>query len=83
MTDDLISERKQAAPLTDFNGQPSELGYYGQFGGAYIPEMLYRNVEQLRSQYLEIMYEPLFQKEFRSLLKNYGKWVRKWRMYFI
>jgi tryptophan synthase beta chain len=71
MTDDLIKERKQATPLTDFNGQPNELGYYGQFGGAYIPEMLHRNVEQLRSQYLEIMYEASFQKEFRSLLKNY------------
>jgi tryptophan synthase beta chain len=71
MTDDLIKERKQATPLTDFNGQPNELGYYGQFGGAYIPEMLHRNVEQLRSQYLEIMYEPSFQKEFQSLLKNY------------
>ncbi len=68
MTDDLIIE---AAPVTNFNGQPNELGYYGQFGGAYIPEMLHRNVEQLRSQYLEIMYEPSFQKEFRSLLKNY------------
>ncbi|MEO7310646.1 MAG: tryptophan synthase subunit beta [Chitinophagaceae bacterium] len=50
---------------------PNELGYYGQFGGAYIPEMLHRNVEQLRSQYLEIMYDAGFQKEFRALLKDY------------
>ncbi len=71
MTNDLIAERKQAVPLTDFNGQPNELGYYGQFGGAYIPEMLHRNVEQLRTRYLEIIYEESFQKAFRSLLKNY------------
>jgi tryptophan synthase beta chain len=46
-------------------------GYYGQFGGAYIPEMLYPNVEELRRNYLKIMEEPSFQKEFNELLKNY------------
>lgn len=46
-------------------------GFYGEFGGAFIPEMLYPNVENLRKQYLEIMYEPEFQKEFRALLKDY------------
>jgi tryptophan synthase beta chain len=51
--------------------QPDEQGYYGQFGGAYIPEMLHRNVEELKSRYLEIMYEPSFQKEFHDLLKDY------------
>ena len=35
--------------------KPSEQGYYGDFGGAFIPEMLYGNVEELRSRYLEIM----------------------------
>ena len=34
--------------------RPSEQGYYGKFGGAFIPEMLYGNVEELRSRYLEI-----------------------------
>lgn len=48
-----------------------EHGFYGEFGGAFIPEMLYPNVEHLRKQYLEIMYEPEFQKEFRALLKDY------------
>jgi len=48
-----------------------EQGFYGEFGGAFIPEMLYPNVEHLRKQYLEIMYEPEFQKEFRALLKDY------------
>jgi len=47
-----------------------ENGYYGQFGGAYIPEMLYPNVEELRQKYLTIMQEPSFQKEFQSLLKG-------------
>lgn len=49
----------------------NEKGYYGDFGGAYIPEMLYPNVEELRSKYLEIMYEPGFQEEFQALLKDY------------
>ena len=51
--------------------QVNEKGYYGEFGGAYIPEMLYPNVEELRSRYLEIMQEESFQKEFRHLLKEY------------
>ncbi len=51
---------------------PNEQGYYGQFGGAYIPEMLHRNVEELRTKYLEIINEPSFQKEFRELLKDYA-----------
>jgi len=48
-----------------------ENGFYGEFGGAFIPEMLYPNVEELRTQYLKIMYEPEFQTEFRQLLKDY------------
>ena len=51
--------------------QPDSFGYYGQFGGAYIPEMLYRNVEELKDRYLEISLENSFQQEFRDLLKNY------------
>jgi len=49
----------------------NEKGYYGNFGGAYIPEMLYPNVEELRQKYLEIMNEPEFQQEFLHLLKDY------------
>lgn len=52
-------------------GTPNEQGYYGSFGGAYIPEMLHRNVEELREKYLEIMYEEEFQKEFQYLLRDY------------
>ncbi len=49
----------------------NEKGYYGSFGGAYIPEMLYPNVEELRQKYLEIMYDPPFRREFEMLLKDY------------
>lgn len=49
----------------------NEKGYYGDFGGAYIPEMLYPNVEELRQQYLSIIHEESFQKEFKALLKDY------------
>jgi len=49
-----------------------ENGYYGKFGGAYIPEILYGNVEKLRSTYLEIMNESSFQEEYNQLLHNYA-----------
>ena len=49
----------------------NEKGYYGQFGGAFIPEMLYPNVEELRQNYLKVMAEPDFKKEFDQLLKDY------------
>lgn len=60
--------------LGQFKGtfqQPDIFGYYGNFGGAYIPEMLYPNVEELKNQYLKIIYDEEFQKEFRLLLKDY------------
>ncbi len=49
----------------------NEKGYYGDFGGAYIPEMLYSNVEYLRTNYLRIIENPEFQLEFNQLLKDY------------
>lgn len=51
--------------------QVDERGYYGNFGGAYIPEMLYPNIKELQDNYLQIMYEPSFQEEFHALLKDY------------
>lgn len=51
--------------------QVNERGYYGQFGGAYIPEMLYPNVEELRDNYLKIIAQPDFQEEFHGLLRDY------------
>ena len=48
-----------------------ESGYYGNFGGAYIPEMLYPNVEELRRVYLNIIGQPEFQREYHDLLVHY------------
>ncbi len=53
------------------NYNVNEKGYYGEFGGAFIPEMLYPNVEELRQNYLKVMAEPEFKKEFDQLLKDY------------
>jgi len=53
------------------NYNVDEKGYYGDFGGAYIPEMLYPNVEELRQNYLSITADPEFQEEFHHLLKVY------------
>jgi tryptophan synthase beta chain len=52
--------------------QVDKHGYYGNFGGAFIPEMLYPNVEELRSKYLDIIDDPSFQKEFTYLLRQYA-----------
>jgi len=49
----------------------NEKGYYGQFGGAFIPEMLYPNVEELKNNYLSIINDPAFKAEFDALLKDY------------
>jgi len=46
-------------------------GYYGDFGGAYIPEMLYPNINELRENYLKIISETKFKKDFNLLLKKY------------
>jgi len=54
---------------TGFN--VTDNGYYGTYGGAYIPEMLFPNVEELRNKYLEIISDTSFQEEFYQLLKDY------------
>ena len=51
--------------------QPTARGYYGQFGGAFVPEMLFPNVEELRTRYLEIMADPAFQGQLQQLLRDY------------
>ncbi len=51
--------------------KPNKNGYYGKFGGAYIPEMLYPNVKNLNENYLKIINSDSFQKDFKSLLKDY------------
>lgn len=57
---------------TETYTSPNEQGYYGRFGGAYIPEMLHQNVEELRTRYQEIIQEDDFQQEFRQLLQDYA-----------
>ena len=56
-------------PQTSF--EVTDKGFYGHFGGAFIPEMLYPNVEELRRSYLDIIAEPAFQTEFWQLLTDY------------
>lgn len=51
--------------------QPDENGFYGEFGGAFVPEMLYPNVLELQQNYLQIIATEDFQKEFKLLLKDY------------
>ena len=51
--------------------QVDNKGFYGEFGGAYIPEMLYPNIEELRQNYIQISESDSFQKEFQSLLTDY------------
>ena len=50
------------------NYNVDERGYYGEFGGAYIPEMMYSNIKELRENYLEIMESNDFKSEFSTLL---------------
>lgn len=52
--------------------QVNEQGFYGEFGGAYIPEMLHPNIEELRTHYLEIINDTGFQHQFRKLLADFA-----------
>lgn len=60
-----VKELKKDAYHVDENG------YYGRFGGAYIPEMLYPNVEELKENYLKIIQDPSFQADYHQLLRDY------------
>jgi tryptophan synthase beta chain len=48
-----------------------ENGYYGEFGGAFIPELLHPNIQELKDNYLKISEEEEFQEAFKALLKDY------------
>jgi tryptophan synthase beta chain len=67
----MTTQQDILSPIGKDGVGPNEYGYYGKFGGAYIPEMLHPNVEELKTRYLEIMAESSFQKEYRDLLKDY------------
>ena len=66
-----ILEKHIAKQQSDISTSPNTEGFYGAFGGAYIPEMLWFNVETLRQNYLKIIYSRSFQKEFKQLLRDY------------
>ncbi len=51
--------------------QVNQKGFYGEFGGAYIPEMMHPNIEELKNNYLQIINSYNFRQDFISLLKNY------------
>ncbi|WP_088323293.1 tryptophan synthase subunit beta [Polaribacter tangerinus] len=50
---------------------PDKNGYFGQFGGAFIPELLYPNVKELADNYIQIIESEEFQAEYKSLLKDF------------
>ena len=52
--------------------QPNTRGYYGSFGGAYVPELLLPNVEELEATYLKLLESEAFQQEFHALLRDYA-----------
>ncbi len=54
------------------NYNVDDRGFYGEFGGAYIPELMYPNIKELRDNYIEIIRSEDFRKEFSSLLKDYA-----------
>lgn len=54
------------------NYNPDKQGFYGEFGGAFVPEMLYPNVEELQQNYLKIINSDSFQTAFKQLLKDYA-----------
>jgi tryptophan synthase beta chain len=62
-------DKNKKAPVSVWG--VNEHGYYGEFGGAFIPEMLYPNVKELQEKYLSIMDDADFRKEFDQLLKDY------------
>lgn len=49
----------------------NDLGFYGNYGGAYIPEILYKTVEDLKNAYLPIIESEEFKKEYHALLRDY------------
>lgn len=53
------------------NYHVNQNGYYGEFGGAFIPEMMHQNIEELQQRYIEIMDSPSFKEEFDNLLRDY------------
>ena len=51
--------------------QVNQEGYYGEFGGAYIPEVLKPRIDELRNTYLQVLVDESFQRKFHQLLRDY------------
>jgi tryptophan synthase beta chain len=70
--DATMFNRDTKAGNKKMNFSINEYGYYGNYGGAFVPEMLYPNVKELQDNYLKIIYEESFQKEFIQLLRDFA-----------
>ncbi len=77
-TDSLRDETNFNSPSGVGGASPS--GYYGEFGGAYIPEILHGIVEKLKEAYFAIKTDEIFKAEYYELLKNY---VGRLRLYIL
>ena len=76
-----MTDYKAAAPVWAHDLPVDDAGYYGRFGGAYIPEILYRNVEMLKEAYARYRNDPEFQDEFNGLLRDYVGALRHYIMH--
>ncbi|MDG1658933.1 MAG: pyridoxal-phosphate dependent enzyme, partial [Crocinitomicaceae bacterium] len=56
---------------TESYTKPDDLGFYGEFGGAFIPELLRPNVEELDQVFMKCLSDEQFQKEYIQILKDY------------
>lgn len=64
--DEQMEKKEKSGYLVD------EMGYYGEFGGAFIPEMLYPNIRELNDHYVRIIESEDFRNEFKKLLRDYA-----------
>ena len=69
MIDDIKNKTNFSSPSGGWGANP--FGYYGEFGGAYIPEILHGIVEKLKEAYFAIKTDESFKAEYYELLKNY------------
>ncbi len=67
----MMNELNFKLKITAMKYSVDEKGYYGEFGGAWIPEMMYANVHELKIRYLDIIQSGEFKKEFDLLMKDY------------
>jgi phosphoribosylanthranilate isomerase len=66
-----FKKQKEMKTKKIIHGKPDEMGFYGQFGGAYIPEVVRPNVLELKQYFSQIQQDEGFQEEFKRLLTDY------------